>query len=74
MSLRCQNLGNLAYFLRMEIVNTNNELFLRQKKYVEDILNMSKMSSCNPANIFIKINIKLKKETEDEPVNNTLAH
>lgn len=42
------DLGNLAYFLGKEIVNTRHGVLSHQKKYTEDILKMFKMSNFNP--------------------------
>lgn len=64
------DLGNLAYFLGMEIMNTKHGVFLNHKKHSEDILKKFKMRNNNPAIIPMETNIKLNKELEDEMVYN----
>ena len=41
------DLGELSYFLGIEFVTTSKEIFMHQKKYVEDILKRFNMMECN---------------------------
>lgn len=66
------DLGNLAYFLGIENVNTGHGVFLCMKKYEKCILKKFKMIYCNPTITPKENNIKLKKESEDELVYSTL--
>lgn len=66
------DLENLAYFIWMEIVNTKQIVFMHQKKYAEDILKRFKMSSCNLAITPMETKTKLRKESDNELVDNTL--
>ena len=43
-----KDLGDLSYFLGVEVVKTQNGLFLGQKRYILDILIKADMDNCNP--------------------------
>lgn len=53
--------------------NWNSAYFLHQKKYAKDTLKKFKMSNFNQTNTPTKTNIKLKKDSNDELVDNTLC-
>lgn len=69
---KMSDLGDLDYFLGMEFVNTKHWIFLHQKKYAEYILNKFKMRNCIDVINHIKTWIKLKNESNDERVYETL--
>lgn len=43
-----QNLGNLKYFLGIEVARSKKGLFLSQRKYILDIINECKLSEAKP--------------------------
>lgn len=69
--LEIPDLRNLAYFLEIEIMNTQGN-FLHQKKYAEDILKRFKISSYNTAITPMETNIKLRKESDEELLDSLL--
>lgn len=44
-----KDLGNLSYFLGVEVLPHTNGLFLSQSKYIHDLLTKANMSDCKPA-------------------------
>ena len=42
-------LGQLKYFLGIEVAHRDGELFLSQRKYITDLLNYAGMQDCKPA-------------------------
>lgn len=60
------DLGNLTYFLRMEIEDKKYEFFLHQKNYAEDILKKLNISNCNPTIALMETRIKLKNNSYEE--------
>ena len=44
-----KDLGNLSYFLGVEVLPHSIGLFLSQSKYILDILTKANMSDCKPA-------------------------
>ncbi|GKA12410.1 retrovirus-related pol polyprotein from transposon TNT 1-94 [Tanacetum coccineum] len=57
------DLGELHYFLGLEVVQTNGGIFMSQKKYVEDTLQKFNMVGCKIA--VTPMNISEKLEAED---------
>lgn len=43
-----KDLGNLHYFLGIQVQSNSSGLFLSQTMYVEEILHQASMSTCNP--------------------------
>ena len=56
------DLGEMNYFLGMEIHQSNDGIFICQKKYAEDILKKFKMEKCKPIATPLEANLKLSKE------------
>lgn len=44
------DLGKMHYFLGLEVVQSDDGIFVSQKKHVREILDGFKMQNCNPAN------------------------
>lgn len=60
-----KDLGNLKYFLGIEVARTAEGLVLNQRKYILDILNDCGLQGCRPSFFPIEQNTKLgKSETE----------
>jgi len=65
------NLGLLSYFLGMEFVETNQGVFMHQKKYACDVLKRFSMFDCNSTTTPAEPSLKLEKEGSDEDVDPT---
>jgi len=66
------DLGKMHYFLDLEIVQSDDGIFVSQKKYVQKLLDKFKMQKCNPTNTPSEFGLKLYKNEEGEKVDNTL--
>ncbi|XP_023728755.2 uncharacterized mitochondrial protein AtMg00810-like [Lactuca sativa] len=63
-----KDLGQLKYFLGIEVAKTENGLVLSQRKYVLDILQDSGMLGCKPSKFPIEQNVKLDRGENEEKV------
>ena len=54
-----KNLGGLKYFLGIEVAQSNQGIFLSQKKYILDLLAKTGMLECKPTDTPIAQNEKL---------------
>jgi len=63
------DLGYVYYYLGIEVTQHLKSIFLSQKKYIGDLLNMFDMIECNPLTTPMEQNLKLTsiegKEFED---------
>ncbi|KAL6505058.1 hypothetical protein OROGR_024875 [Orobanche gracilis] len=64
-----KDLGNLSYFLGIEVLPHSDGLFLSQAKYILDILNRANMSDCKPASTPSTPSLHLTT-TEGSPLSN----
>ena len=55
---KISDLGELKYFLGIEIVKKENELCLSQRNYLLDVLKKFGMSACKPLQIPLDVNSK----------------
>ncbi|GMP31833.1 hypothetical protein CsSME_00005890 [Camellia sinensis var. sinensis] len=55
-----KDLGQLKYFLGIEVARSNREIFLSQRKYVLDLLIETGMLACKPVDTPIELNHKLE--------------
>ncbi|XP_050919046.1 uncharacterized mitochondrial protein AtMg00810-like [Lathyrus oleraceus] len=69
---KMSDLWNLSNFLGVEFKDTSERVFLHQKKYAQDILKRFKMSNCNATATPLETGAKLKKDTNDKVVSETL--
>ncbi|KAK8938972.1 hypothetical protein KSP39_PZI010912 [Platanthera zijinensis] len=60
-----KDLGNLKYFLGIEVARSKHGIFLSQRKYVLDLLEATGMRGCRPADTPIEANHKLGREDGD---------
>ena len=44
-----KDLGNLKYFLRIEVIRSKIGIFINQRKYILDLLAETEMMNCKPA-------------------------
>jgi len=64
-----KDLGQLSYFLGIEITTSNKSLFLSQRKYILDLLKETDKLGTKPAHTPMETNNKLGPE-QDEPLSN----
>ena len=66
------DLGKMMYFLRLEILQGNNGIFLCQQKYAPDVLERFQTADCNSVHNPIIPETKLMKDPMGEPLVDTL--
>ena len=64
-----KDLGEMRYFLGMEIARSKEGIAVSQRKYILDLLQDTGMSACKPADTPIDPNLKLGNIKEGVPVN-----
>ena len=57
-----KDLGNLKYFLGMEIARSDRGIAISQRKYVLDLLKETGLLGCKPCSTLIEPNHKLRRE------------
>ncbi|KAA0049782.1 putative mitochondrial protein [Cucumis melo var. makuwa] len=62
-----KDLGNLKYFLPMEVARSKENIFVSQRKYTLDLLNETSMLGCRPADTPIEFNCKLENSDDQVP-------
>nr|CAN70115.1 hypothetical protein VITISV_020105 [Vitis vinifera] len=63
-----KDLGNLKYFLGMEIARSKKGIAVSQRKYVLDLLNETGMLGCKPAETPMGSTVKLEESDGSAPV------
>lgn len=63
-----KDLGQLRYFLGMELARSRKGIVVSQRKYVLDLLKETGMSGCRPADTPIDTNMKLGEVKDGTPV------
>ncbi|KAL3512095.1 hypothetical protein ACH5RR_024812 [Cinchona calisaya] len=63
-----KDLGNLKYFLGMEIARSKREISISQRKYVLDLLKEIGMLGCKPADTFMDPNSKIGRKEDSAPI------
>ena len=61
------DLGLLHHFLGMAVIQTENNIFISQKKYVLTLLNKFGLQQCKPVSIPLVTSDKLCKDNGSEP-------
>ncbi|XP_021991814.1 uncharacterized mitochondrial protein AtMg00810-like [Helianthus annuus] len=61
-----KDLGLLKYFLGIEVIKNNDDIYLTQRKYCMDLLNEYGMSGCKPVSCPIEQNYILTKLSKKE--------
>ncbi|CAN1141377.1 Retrovirus-related Pol polyprotein from transposon TNT 1-94 [Linum perenne] len=62
-----KDLGEMKYFLGMEVARNGNELLISQRKYILDLLHETGMIGCKPADSPMQQNIQFSREKEVKP-------
>ncbi|RVW56555.1 Retrovirus-related Pol polyprotein from transposon RE1 [Vitis vinifera] len=65
---KIKDLGNLKYFLGMEIARSKKGIVVSQRKYVLDLLNETGMLGCKPAETPMDTTVKLEESDGSAPV------
>ena len=63
-----KDLGNLKYFLGMEIARSKKGIAVSQRKYVLDLLNETEMLGCKPEETPMDSTVKLEESDGSPPV------
>ncbi|KAL0533373.1 hypothetical protein IC582_030192 [Cucumis melo] len=63
-----KDLGNLKYFLGMEVTISKEGISVSQRKYTLDLLTETGMLGCRPADTPIEFNCKLGNSDDQVPV------
>ena len=61
------------YFLGMKVLQSSDGIFIRQQKYILDILNRFKMQDCKPVSTPISTSVKLGKDEDSEKLDDIEA-
>uniref|UniRef100_A0A2N9EG31 Integrase catalytic domain-containing protein n=1 Tax=Fagus sylvatica TaxID=28930 RepID=A0A2N9EG31_FAGSY len=64
-----KDLGELKYFLGIEVSRSKKGIFLSQRKYALDLLNETGMTACSPASTPMEENLKLCVHSNQVPAN-----
>lgn len=68
MEFEMKDLGNLRYFLKMEVARNKMVILVTQCKYVIDLLKETRMLACKPVDTPMDPNVKLKLKTNSNLV------
>lgn len=60
---------NLNRFVGLEISKTDNFVCISQRQYIEQLINKFNMSTANPCNTPIDVNVQITKNVDNEQVN-----
>ncbi|KAL0556854.1 hypothetical protein IC582_005371 [Cucumis melo] len=63
-----KDLGNLKYFLGMEVVRSKEGIYVSQRKYTLDLLTKTDMLGCRPTDTPIEFNCKLGNSDDQVPI------
>ena len=63
------NLGHMKYFLRMQVKQKLEQIFISQEKYIHDLLKKFHIKDCKPVATLMALNEKLMKQDGKEKVN-----
>lgn len=63
-----KDLGQLRYFLGMEVARNKSGIVISQRKYVPDLLKETGMMGCKPVDTPMDPGIKLEAREDDKPV------
>ena len=64
-SFHMKDLGNLHYFLGLEVHSTSKGIFLHQHKYATDLISMAGLQSAKPVDTPLEVNVKYHRNDGD---------
>jgi Asp-tRNA(Asn)/Glu-tRNA(Gln) amidotransferase C subunit len=62
-------LGELSFFLRLQIRQSNQGIFISQTKYIREMLNRFGMEDCKPVITPMQTSCKLRKDDDSKSTN-----
>ncbi|KAK2993953.1 hypothetical protein RJ640_000551 [Escallonia rubra] len=66
------DIGEMSYFLGVEVKQMEDVIFMSQRKYAEQILSRFRMNDCNPVTIPAETGVELRVDSNRKSVNPTL--
>ncbi|KAJ0748566.1 putative alcohol dehydrogenase [Helianthus annuus] len=66
------DLGNLHYFLGMEVHQENGDIFISQQRYASNLLDKFNMKQCNAISTPMEYGQRLSKDDQEEEVNENI--
>ncbi|GKC04539.1 ribonuclease H-like domain-containing protein [Tanacetum coccineum] len=70
-----KDLGELKYFLRIEVIDTDKGVFLNQRKYIHDLLSEYGMLACKPAKTLLMSKLVISNEAcDNDPLLENFMH
>ncbi|CAN1222790.1 Retrovirus-related Pol polyprotein from transposon TNT 1-94 [Linum grandiflorum] len=57
-----KELGELSYFLGLQVTRSAKGVFVTQQKYIDDLLTLACMADCKPCQTPMELNLKLGKD------------
>ncbi|KAK2965319.1 hypothetical protein RJ640_010644 [Escallonia rubra] len=66
------DIGEMSYFLGVEVKQMEDGIFMSQRKYAEQILSRFRMKDCNPVAIPAETSVGLRVDSNRKSVNLTL--
>ena len=65
------DLGHMSYFLGIEVIQGDDEIFIHHRKFADEFLKKFKMKDSNPVKTPIETGIKLTKEGDGQTIDAT---
>ncbi|CAL1373295.1 unnamed protein product [Linum trigynum] len=64
-AFKLKDLGNVSYFLGLEVQRSSQGVFVSQKKYMADLLETAHYTDCKPCTTPMEQNLKLTRDSGD---------
>jgi hypothetical protein len=61
-------LGELSFYLGLQICQSNQGIFILQKKYIREMLKSFRMEDCKPINTPMQTSCKLSKDDDSKSI------
>jgi len=60
-----KDLAQLIYFLELEVHHRSNGIFLKQQKYIQDLIKLASLAETTSVDTPIEVNVKYRKDEGD---------